>query len=58
MLNWKPASPWANGYNGDDNAGIDAIAASLKSVAPHKVMLVIWHEPENDVSPGGCRLYA
>jgi hypothetical protein len=54
MLNWKPASPWVNGSNGSDNAAIDTMAASLKSVAPHKVMLVIWHEPENDVTPGGA----
>lgn len=54
MLNWKPASPWVDGSNGSDNAAIDAMAASLESVAPHKVMLVIWHEPENDVSPGGA----
>ena len=52
MLNWKPASPWRSGYNGASNAAIDTMAASLKSLAPHKVMLVIWHEPENDVTPG------
>ena len=52
MLNWKPAAPWRTGYSGASNAAIDTMAASLKSLAPHKVMLVIWHEPENDVTPG------
>ena len=52
MLNWKPASPWRSGYSGASNAAIDTMAASLKSLAPRKIMLVIWHEPENDVTPG------
>lgn len=53
-VNWKPASNWASadGGNATVNSQIDQAAASIKSVAPHKIFLTIWHEPENDVSPG------
>jgi len=53
-VNWKPASNWADagGGNATVNASIDKAAASIKSVAPHKIFLTIWHEPENDVSGG------
>ena len=53
-VNWKPASNWAaaDGGNATINAEIDKAAASIKSIAPHKIFLTIWHEPENDVSPG------
>ncbi|MBC7581700.1 hypothetical protein H7097_02420 [Aeromicrobium sp.] len=55
MTNWKPASSWstASGGNATVNAAIDQMAASIKSAAPNKVMLSVFHEPENDVSPGG-----
>jgi hypothetical protein len=51
-VNWKPASNWldADGGNATINAQIDQAAASIKSVAPNKIFLTIWHEPENDVS--------
>jgi len=53
-VNWKPASNWADADGGDAaiNANIDQAAASIKSVAPHKIFLTVWHEPENDVSGG------
>lgn len=55
LTNWKPASVWADGAgsNATVNSRIDSWANSIKSVAPKKVMLIIAHEPENDVSGGG-----
>jgi len=32
------------------NAGIDMMAASVKSVAPAKIFLTVYHEPQGDVS--------
>jgi hypothetical protein len=53
-LNWKPANPWANatGGNATVNAQIDKMAAQLKSVAPRKIMLGLFGEPERFVTPG------
>lgn len=55
VVNWKPANVWADagGGNASINSKIDSMAASIKTVAPQKIMLTIFHEPENDVSPGG-----
>jgi hypothetical protein len=52
LLNWKPASKWsqAAGSNASVNAGIDQMAEAILSVAPKKVMLSVFHEPQNDVS--------
>jgi hypothetical protein len=54
--NWKPASVWRNagGNNATVNASIDTMADSIKSVAPKKILLTIFHEPENDVSGGAA----
>lgn len=49
--NWKPTSDWAT--ISSDNAAIDEMAASIKSISPVKIFLTLHHEPENDVSPGG-----
>jgi hypothetical protein len=58
QLNWKPAWTWsdANGGNASVNAQIDAMAASIKALGKTKIILTIFHEPENDVSGGaaGC----
>ena len=54
MQGWKPASTWAAAANGSADAGIDQMISSIKSVAPNKLFLTIWHEPENDVSSGNC----
>ncbi|HVA96433.1 MAG TPA: hypothetical protein VND99_02150 [Candidatus Acidoferrales bacterium] len=53
-VNWEPAATWAEagGGNAATNAVIDKAAVSVKSIAPHKIFMTIWHEPENDVSPG------
>jgi hypothetical protein len=52
LATWKPASTFgaAGGSNSTVNSEIDAMADSIKSVAPKKIFLSVWHEPENDVS--------
>ncbi len=54
LLNWKPAEPWSNGggNNATTNSYIDQAADNIKAIAPKKIMLIIYHEPENDVSGG------
>jgi len=54
FANWKPASVWAQaaGGNSSIDAGIDSMADSIKSVAPKKILLTVFHEPENDVLGG------
>ncbi|HSX30848.1 MAG TPA: Ig-like domain-containing protein [Candidatus Saccharimonadales bacterium] len=56
MLNWKPVQGSWNQINTNPaavNSSIDTMANSLLTVPNAKIMLTIWHEPENDVSPGG-----
>jgi hypothetical protein len=55
LVNWKPASRWADadGRSTSVNAQIDAMADSIKALGSTKIMLAIFHEPENDISPGG-----
>lgn len=52
QVNWKPATTWAaaGGSDATVNAQIKQAAMNIAAVAPHKVLLTIWHEPENDVS--------
>ena len=56
-VNWKPAPTFAQADGGDPavNREIDQVAASIKSIAPHKIFMSIWWEPQNDVTsdPGG-----
>lgn len=56
-VNWKPAATFAQAGGGDPavNRDIDAAAASIKAIAPRKIFLTIWWEPQNDVTsdPGG-----
>ncbi len=56
LINWKPSNPWVNGdgSNATVNAQIDAMANSIKSLGSTKIMLTVFHEPENDISPGGA----
>jgi chitodextrinase len=49
--NWKPSASWAD--IASQNAAIDQMAASIKSVSPNRIFLTLWHEPEKSVSPGG-----
>jgi hypothetical protein len=55
LLNWKPTGTWSDaaGGNAGTNATIDQMANSIKSLGNHKIMLGIFHEPENDVTNGG-----
>lgn len=54
LLNWKPAYSWAAASGGDPevNRSIDAMAASIRSMAPHRILLIIWGEPERSVTDG------
>lgn len=59
LLSVKPSSQWSNAvgvaYGG--SATVDAqmasLAQSIASIKPYKIMLIVWHEPENDVIGGG-----
>jgi hypothetical protein len=61
-VNWKPASTWAqaDGGNPSVNSEIARAAASIKSVAPHKIFLSIWWEPQryvtSDPTNRGCHV--
>jgi hypothetical protein len=54
LVNWKPAYTWSDaaGGNATVNSQIDAMANSIKALGSTKVLLTIFHEPENDVSGG------
>jgi hypothetical protein len=50
--NWKPTPSW--GDIASQNSGIDNMASSIKAIPNQpKIFMTLWHEPENDVSPGG-----
>jgi hypothetical protein len=53
-LNWRPANVWkdATGTKPTVTAQIDKMAQQIASVAPHKVMLSLFAEPERFVTPG------
>ena len=55
---WNPTVTW--GTIAQQNTTIDAMAKSIMSLRESgspttipQIMLSVWHEPENDVSPGG-----
>jgi fibronectin type 3 domain-containing protein len=50
-VNWKPTGNWADIAN--QNAAIDQMAASIKSLGTQRIFLTLYHEPEKSVSPGG-----
>lgn len=62
MTNWKPTKKWklADGRDKKTNDNIDRMAKSIKAVAPKKVMLVVHHEPEDQVSgeASSCSSYS
>ncbi|HSX35978.1 MAG TPA: fibronectin type III domain-containing protein [Patescibacteria group bacterium] len=49
--NWKPTETWGDIAN--QNAAIDSMANSIKSLGDTKIFLTLYHEPEDNVSPGG-----
>ena len=51
FADWNPTDKWGNITN--QNSAIDQMAASIKSLGSARIFLNLWHEPENDVSPGG-----
>jgi len=54
LVNWRVADKWADadGRSATVNTRIDAMADSIKSLGSTKIMLAVFHEPENDISPG------
>jgi hypothetical protein len=51
-VNWKPASTFAqaDGGNPGVNSEIARVAASIEAIAPHKIFLTIWQEPQQSVT--------
>lgn len=51
---WIPGNTgtFAGDGSASNNANIDKMAASIKAVAPHQIILSLWHEPENDADTG------
>jgi fibronectin type 3 domain-containing protein len=52
ITNWHLTNTWADadGSNATVNANIDRMANSIKAVAPKRIWLDLFHEPENDLS--------
>jgi fibronectin type 3 domain-containing protein len=62
LVNWRVVSRWADGdgRSASVNTQIDNMARSIKALGTTKIMLIVSHEPENDISPGGgptCTTY-
>jgi hypothetical protein len=53
LANFKPGGSWTDVANKLHDDTIRQAARNIKEVAPHKVMLVLHHEPEDDVYGGG-----
>jgi hypothetical protein len=53
-VNWQPAANWAEADGGYPavNARIRQAADNIRAVAPHKIFLTLWWEPQNGVSGG------
>jgi len=60
LMNWKPSLTWADASGcgtstcNTVDSQIDAMASSIKSLGTTKIMLDLFHEPENDVVAGGA----
>jgi hypothetical protein len=59
LLSVKPSSQWsnavgvANGGSATVDSQMTSLAQSIAAVKPAQIMLIVWHEPENDViGPG------
>lgn len=56
--NWQPTMDWtkADGGNSEVNADIDQMARSIKALGRTRIMLALFHEPENDLGefPESC----
>lgn len=59
FISFKPNSQWsnavgvANGGSATVDAQLTSLANSIKAIQPRKIMLCVWHEPENDVGTAG-----
>lgn len=55
MTNYRPNNSFlaASGGNATVNAQIDRFADSVNSLGDVKIFLNLFHEPEDDISPGG-----
>lgn len=55
----KPSSQWSNavGVANGGSATVDSqmasLAQSIAAIKPTRIMLIVWHEPENDVGTAG-----
>src|SRR5205085_2244826 len=56
QLNWKPDNNWAlaGGNDATVNTRIDGMANSIKAVSPNKILLSLYHEPEDNVTAGSA----
>ncbi len=58
----KPNSQWsncvgvANGGSATVDSQMTSLAKSIASIKPNKIMLIVWHEPENDVGNAGTTI--
>ena len=55
LVNWRVANRWADGgrRSATVNAADRPMANSIKALGSTKIFLTVFHEPENDISPGG-----
>ncbi len=55
----KPNSQWstavgvADGGSATVDSQMTSLARSIAAIKPNKIMLIVWHEPENDVGTAG-----
>lgn len=60
MVNYKPDANWkkAASPTGPAAERLRQFARNVKAVTPHKVMIVLYHEPQNDVHHGSsCKTH-
>jgi|GEM_PF-5683958 len=59
FVSFKPNSKWinavgaANGGSSSVDAQLTKLAKSVASIKPKKMMICVWHEPQNDVGKAG-----
>jgi hypothetical protein len=51
-VSFKPSSNWADAAGGNStvNAQLASLAQSVAGIKPGKIMIIVWHEPQNDVN--------
>ena len=50
---WSNAVGVANGGSATVDSQMTSLAQSIAAIKPNKIMLIVWHEPENDVGSAG-----